>query len=54
MGRLREVYNIKEARGKPYNPREQGKVEKINGTIAKMISKILHDKKSKYLNMIYI
>jgi transposase InsO family protein len=36
--------NITLAHGKAYNPREQGKVEKFNGTLANLLSKMMYAK----------
>jgi hypothetical protein len=44
---ISETMKISLANGKAYNPREQGKVEKFNGTIAVLLSKRMHETQSK-------
>lgn len=41
-------YNIEPKNGKAYNPREQGKVEKFNGTIATLLAKKMFELKTRY------
>jgi len=41
------VFHFECAHGKAYNPREQGKVEKFNGTISSTLSKLMFERKSK-------
>jgi transposase InsO family protein len=40
---LAKEWNFTLVTGKAYNPREQGKVEHLNGTIAAMLGKHMHD-----------
>jgi len=44
---ISNVFHFQCAHGKAYNPREQGKVEKFNGTIAVTISKLMFERNSK-------
>jgi len=44
---IADVFHFECAHGKAYNPREQGKVEKFNGTISNTISKLMFERKSK-------
>jgi len=44
---LSTLFSFRIANGKAYNPREQGLVEKFNGTLATTISKLLYERKSK-------
>ncbi len=46
MDVLRDKYGIQAAHGKAYNPREQGKVEKFNGTIATLLAKKMHEQQT--------
>lgn len=48
MDELNKAYNIEQRTGKAYNPREQGKVEKLNGTLATMMKKLMAQYGSKY------
>jgi hypothetical protein len=43
---LSVVFGFRCAHGKAYNPQEQGKVEKLNGTIATMLAKLMYERKS--------
>src|SRR6185436_6259429 len=42
-------YKIEAKNGKPYNPREQGKVEKFNGTLATILAKKMFELKTRYV-----
>lgn len=41
MQQLAAEYNIELRHGKPYHPNEQGKVERVNGTINKWLTKAM-------------
>jgi IS30 family transposase len=41
---LATKWKITTVHGKPYNPREQGKVEHFNGTLSNMLAKQIHEK----------
>jgi len=44
---ISKVLHFECAHGKAYNPREQGKVEKLNGTISSTLSKLMFERNSK-------
>ena len=46
INKISGLFNIQLAHGKAYNPREQGKVEKLNGTIATIVSKLMFERKT--------
>jgi len=46
MDELERIFSFKPAHGKAYNPREQGLVEKFNGTISNTLSKMIFERKS--------
>lgn len=46
INQISTVFNITLAHGKAYNPREQGKVEKMNGTIAIVLSKLMYERRT--------
>jgi len=43
---LLKEYNIEFLHGKPRTPREQGKVERFNGTFGEKLEKMMLDKKT--------
>lgn len=43
---LSKAFSFEIKHGKAYNPREQGKVEHANGTVATLLAKHLYGKKS--------
>lgn len=47
-------WNIELKNGKAYNPREQGKVERFNGTFAELLSKQMHMHNTRYVNLCFL
>jgi len=41
--------NIEFVHGKPHTPREQGKVEKFNGTLAEKLEKMMIDRQTRFV-----
>jgi hypothetical protein len=53
VSNIAKIFHFELARGKAYNPREQGLVEKFNGTMATTLSKLMSERESqRWIDMV--